>query len=98
LTRRDVSIRHRRGGNERAVGDDNPVVCLIPLLKTAQNRNSVFDAGLADINLLETAFERRILFDVLAVFFKGSSPRASIGLSMLAAATEPSPPPAPMRV
>ena len=44
---------------------------LVLLLDTAQDRDRVFDTGLADEDLLEATFERRILFDVLAVLIQG---------------------------
>ncbi|CAB4588469.1 unannotated protein [freshwater metagenome] len=50
------------------------MVCLIPFLETAQNGNRVFDTGFTDINLLETAFERRILFDVFAILVERRGP------------------------
>ena len=55
-------------------------------------------------HLLEAALERGVLFDVLAVLVQGgrtdqwSSPRASMGFSMLPASIAPSAPPAPTTV
>ena len=60
--------------------------------------------GLADEHRLEAALERGVLLDVLAVLVEGggadqrSSPRASIGLSMLPASIAPSAAPAPTTV
>ena len=41
------------------------------VFQTAQNGNGIFYVWFLDLNLLETAFESRILFDVFAVFVKG---------------------------
>ena len=46
------------------------MVCLVSFFETAQDGNRVFDARFADINLLETAFKGRILFDVFAVLIE----------------------------
>ena len=40
---------------------------LVALLQTAKDADGVFHAGLADVHLLESALERRVFFDVLAV-------------------------------
>ena len=40
----------------------------VALAQAAQNGDGVFDAGLIDQHGLEAAFERGVLFDVLAVF------------------------------
>ena len=72
--------------------------------QAAQDRNGVLDDRLVDQHRLEPALQRGVLFDVLAVFVEGggadqcSSPRASIGLSMLPASMEPSAAPAPTTV
>ena len=44
------------------------VMDLVAFLETAKNRDRVFDRRLADVGLLETAFERLVLLDVLLVF------------------------------
>ena len=92
----DVALRERRGGDDRRVGDADAVVDLVALLEPAQDRDRVVDVGLADEHRLEAALERRVLLDVLAVLVERgradarSSPRASIGLSRLAASIAPS--------
>ena len=97
----DVAVRERGGGDQRAVLDAHAVVDLVALLQAAQDRDRVLHGGLADDHRLEAALERGVLLDVLAVLVERggadarSSPRASIGLSRLAASTAPSAAPAP---
>ena len=67
LASRDVAVAEGRRGDERAVGDRDLVVRLVALLEPAQDRDGVFDAGLADVDLLEAALEGGILLDVLAI-------------------------------
>src|SRR5262245_45232327 len=50
---------------------------LVTLFQTAQDRNRVFNAWLADVDLLETAFERGIFLDVLLVFRESCGAHAS---------------------
>ena len=47
------------------------MVQFVFLLDAAQDRDRVLDRRLADIDRLEAAFERGVLFDVLAVFVEG---------------------------
>ncbi len=68
----DVAVRECRGGNECTVFDGDLVVRFVAALEPPENRNGVFHRRLADKHLLEPAFERRILFDVLAVLVEGS--------------------------
>ena len=68
LTAGNVAIRQGRGGHQRIVADGHLVVCLVTLLQAAQNGDGVLDGRLAHKHLLEAAFQRRVLFDVLAVF------------------------------
>ncbi len=85
----DVAVRKGRGGDQRRVLDPDAVVHLVALLQAAQDRDRVLDRRLADEDRLEAPLERRVLLDVLAVLVERgradarSSPRASIGLSML---------------
>ena len=67
LPARDVAVRERCRGDERGIRDRDLVVRLVALLETAQDRDGVFDARLADVDLLEAALERGILLDELAV-------------------------------
>src|SRR4030095_7663638 len=63
----DVAVRERRGRDERGVLDPHAVVDLAALLEPAQDRDRVLDRRLADEHGLETALERSVLLDVLAV-------------------------------
>ena len=86
----DVALGENRRGHERRVADAHLVVRLVALLQAAQDRDRVGDGRLADEDGLEAPLERGVLLDVLAVLVERrradaarSSPRASIGLSML---------------
>jgi hypothetical protein len=63
----DVAVRQLRRGDDRRVGDLDAVVDLVLLLQAAEDRDRVLDARLVDEHLLEAAFERGVLLDVLAV-------------------------------
>ena len=67
LTARNITVREGRGGNQRVIADCHLVVRLVTLLQATQDGDGVFHARLAHEHLLETAFQCRILFDVLAV-------------------------------
>src|SRR5699024_9433410 len=67
----DVAVRHRGRGHEGAVIDRDLVVGLVALLESAEDRDRVLDARLADEHLLEPALEGRVLLDVLSVFVEG---------------------------
>ena len=47
------------------------MVDFVLFLQATQNRNRGFDRGFADDDLLKTTLQRRIFFDVLAVFVQG---------------------------
>ena len=64
----NVAIAHRRGRDQRGVFDAHAVVRFVLLFEAAQNRDRIFDARLFDQHRWEAPLERRILFDVLAVF------------------------------
>ena len=63
----DVAMRERGRGHNGRVLDAHVVVRLVALLQAAQNRDGVFDVGLADVDDLEAALEGRVLLDVFAV-------------------------------
>ena len=63
----DVAMRQRRRCDDGVVGDAHAVVRLVALLESAQNRDRILDARLADVDGLEAALERRVLLDVLAI-------------------------------
>jgi hypothetical protein len=67
LAARDVPIREHGRRDQRRVLDAHTVVHFVALLEAAQDRDRVLHRGLADVDRLESAFERRILLDVLAV-------------------------------
>ena len=64
---RDVAVGQHGGADERRVLDPHAVVHLVALLESAQDADRVLDRRLADVHLLESALERRVLLDVLAV-------------------------------
>ncbi|CAM2150949.1 hypothetical protein PT2222_250042 [Paraburkholderia tropica] len=64
----DVAMRQFRRRDDRRVGDFHAVVQFIFLLQTAQNRDGRFHRRFVDEHLLEAAFERGVLLDVLAIF------------------------------
>ena len=67
---RDVAVRQRRRRDERAVRYPHAVVQLVFLLEAAQDRHRILDRGLIDEHRLEPPRQRRVLFDVLAVFIE----------------------------
>ena len=66
----DVAMRERGRGHNGGVLDAHVVVRFVAILEPAQNRDSVFNVGLADVDDLETALEGGVLLDVLAVFIQ----------------------------
>ena len=46
------------------------MVLFVALADAFENLNGLFDARLFDLDRLKTAFERRIGFDMLAIFFE----------------------------
>ena len=67
LTARNITVRQGCGGNQRVIADCHLMVRLVTLFQATQDGDGVFHARLAHEHLLETAFQCRILFDVLAV-------------------------------
>ncbi len=63
-------MRQRRRGDERGVLDAHAVMDLVALLEAAQNADGVLNAWLIDIYGLETPFERRVFFNMLAIFIE----------------------------
>ena len=64
----DVAVGQRRRRDDRAVGDAHAVMQFVFFLQAAQDRDGVLDRRLADEHRLETPRQRRILFDMLAIF------------------------------
>ena len=67
----NVAVAQLCGGNNGGVGNVDAVMDFIAFLQTAQDGNGVFHARFTDQYFLETAFECRVFFDVLAVFVQG---------------------------
>ena len=70
----EVAVREDRRADERRILDAHAVVHLVALLQPAQDGDGVLHRRLADVHLLEAAFERRILLDVLAVLVERRRP------------------------
>ena len=91
----DVAVGERGRRDQGAVLDRDFVVDLVAFLEPPQDRDRVLDGGLAHVHRLEAPLQGGVLLDVLAVLVERggaharSSPRASIGLSRLAASTAP---------
>ena len=67
----DVAIRQLRCRNERGVHNADTVVDLVTLFQATQNTDGVFHRRLSSIDLLETAFQCGVLFDVFAILIQG---------------------------
>jgi len=63
-------VAQRGGGDGGAVLDTDTVVRLVPRLEAAEDGDRLLDRRLADEDRAESAFERRVLLDVLAVFIE----------------------------
>ena len=71
LTVGDIPVGQHHRLHNRGVADAHAVVHLKPLLQAAQDGNGVLHGRLFHQHGLETPFQRRVLFDVLAVLVKG---------------------------
>ena len=69
--RGDVTRREFDGGHNRLILDTHLMVVLVTLLQTAENRDGILARRLVDHHLLETAFKRLVLFEVLLVLVEG---------------------------
>src|SRR5581483_9823451 len=79
---RNVAVRERGSRDYSGVLDAHSMMHFVTLLQPTQNRNGVFHVGLADEDDLETAFERGILLDVLAILIeRGGADRAQFAAS-----------------
>ena len=63
-------MRQRGCGNNGRIGNLHAVVHLVALFQSTQDGDSVFNTRLIYQHLLETSFQRRILFDVLAILIQ----------------------------
>ena len=64
---RDVAVGECRRRIDRVVGDRDAVVRLVAVAQPLEDLDRLGDGGLAHLDGLETALERRVLLDVLAV-------------------------------
>src|SRR6202022_1546516 len=64
----DVAVRQRGGRHKRGIGDANAGMLLVFVLQSAQDRDGILNRRLGDEDRLEPAGQRRVLFNVLAVF------------------------------
>ncbi len=64
----DVAVREHRRRHDGRILDADAVVDLDLFLEAAQNRDGIVDRRFAHQHGLETARQRRVLLDVLAVF------------------------------
>src|SRR6202020_753187 len=55
------------GSRHRAVGDGDPMVCLVAVPQALEDLDGVLHRRLTDLDRLEPAFQRGVLLDVLAV-------------------------------
>jgi hypothetical protein len=100
----DVAVGEVGGGDERLVGDGDPVVRLVLVADALQDLDRVGERGLVDLDRLEAALERSVLLDVLAVLVeRGGADGLQLAagehrLEDLAASIAPSAAPAPTRV
>ena len=72
----DIAMRQRRCRHDGRVGDVHAVMNLVALLQPAEDGDGVLHQRLQDHHLLEAAFQRRILLDVLAVLVEGRGAHA----------------------
>ena len=63
----DVAVGQVGRGDERLVGDRDPVVGLVAVAQTLQDLDGVGHGRLVDLDRLEPALEGRVLLEVLAV-------------------------------
>jgi hypothetical protein len=67
----DVLRRQLDRGDDRGVGDPDPVVGLVAILDAADDVDGVVDRGLVDADGLEAAEQRLVLRQVLLVLVRG---------------------------
>ena len=66
----DIAFRQNSAETNHFRRNVYPMIGLVVLCNAVQHLNGLVNGRLVDSNRLETAFQRRILFDILAVFFK----------------------------
>ena len=75
-TASNISIGKPNGCFQRLVGKLGFVMSLVLRAQAFQNLNRFFDGWRFDLDCLESAFERCIFFDVLAVLIEGGGSNA----------------------
>ena len=75
----DVARRQLHRGLDRLVGVFQPVIVLEIRLQALEDRNCVLDRRLVDVDLLEPAHQRAVLFEMLAIFLVGGRAHAADG-------------------
>ncbi len=73
----DVTVGKGRGGDDGRVLDPDAVMDLVAFLQTPEDRDRILHGRLLDQDRLEPPFERRVFFDVLAVFIQGRRAHAA---------------------
>jgi hypothetical protein len=63
----DVAVGEVGRGDQRLVGDGDPVVGLVAVAQALEDLDGVLHRGLLDLDRLEAALERGVLLEVLAV-------------------------------
>ena len=64
----DVTIRQRRRGDKRAIGDPHTVMQFVFILNSAQDRDRVLNRRFAHEDRLKPPRQRRVFFHMLAIF------------------------------
>ena len=73
----DVAVGQVGRGDERLVGDRDPVVGLVPVAEALEDLDRVGQRRLVDLDRLEAALEGGVLLDVLAVLVESWWRRSS---------------------
>ena len=71
LAGRNIAVRQVDGGDDGGIGNAHLVMLLHRAENAAQHDRSSAHIGLADLDRLEPPRQRRVLFDILAVFRPG---------------------------
>ena len=71
MARGDVARREVDGRHDGLVLDAHAVVVFVAFFEAAQNRDGIFARRFVDRHLLEAAFERLVLLEILLVFVQG---------------------------
>ena len=74
---RDIAVGQLRRRDQGFVGDPHAMVKLVFLLQPAKHENRVLHRRLVDKDRLEAPRQRRVLFDILAIFVQRRRPDAA---------------------